>query len=159
MTHSPAHGHKRAEVSTQALICLFIQTGKSTEAIPIKVRLPSLKGVWLLFNRFHAKSGNYSVKVAFFSTGPPENYSGNRLKLEPHKVTSGATEQVLILINTKIIAGNGRTTAPPNSERCSSAHLCCRSCRAISFSLLACSHLRRLRSPFASASIFSCSCL
>lgn len=78
VTNSAAHGNKRAEVSTQALVCLFIQTGKGTEAIPIKLLLRSLESVGLLFYRFHAESGNHSVKVALFSTRPPENFLGYR---------------------------------------------------------------------------------
>lgn len=154
MTNSPAHGNKRAEVSTQAFVRLFIQTGKSTEAVPIKLRLPPLKSVGLLFNRFHAKSGNHSVKVAFFSTCPPETLFKIQVNVRTPQSDFWSNRTWLFLM-----AGTSRTTAPPNTERYASTHLCCRSCRAISFSLLACSHLLRLRSPFASASIFSCSCL
>lgn len=71
VANSPAHGNKRAEVSTEALIGFFIQTSKGAEVVPVKVGFSTLGKTRLLFNLFNTKSGHNAVKVAFFPSCPP----------------------------------------------------------------------------------------
>ncbi len=56
VANSSAHGNKRAEVSTEALIGFFIQASKCAETVPVKLRVAGLRQTWLFFDLFHTKS-------------------------------------------------------------------------------------------------------
>ena len=80
VANSPAHGNKRAEVSTEALICFFIQTSEGTEAVPVIIWVSALRKTLLLFYFFHTKSGHHAVEVALFSTCPPAQEDRRQVK-------------------------------------------------------------------------------
>jgi hypothetical protein len=74
VAHPPAHSHETAEVATQTLVRLLVQTGEGPEAGPFQFSIHPLLGVWL-FYPLDTERGHHTVEITLLSTGPPRRES------------------------------------------------------------------------------------